>query len=202
MGDWNLRGLQWALFYPFLILFLIAGPAAALPIVALDLDSVTPGVQSEIVLAVGESLMLDVLISGVALETPVNGFSFDVVYHAGGGDPVLDALSVAPGGFLSGALIDLPESLTPPALSYALGSFGPGDTGDGLLARIEFTALATGSTTLALDALILGQPFPAEGGLPFEYLGDAQVTVIPEPSTFLLLALGLAVLTGRRRQVQ
>jgi len=186
MEIWRIGVLRYTLLY--LAVFLIASPAAALPVVGLDFDSIAPGMQS------GETFSLDIVISGVLALEPVNGFSFELGYL----DLILDTLAIDAGGFLSGELIPLPEDLSAPSISYALGSFGAGDWGAGVLARIEFSALESGISILNLDTLELGQPFPAEGLLPFEYLGSAQVIVIPEPSSALLVALGVSLLAGRR----
>jgi hypothetical protein len=74
----------------------------------------------------------------------------------------------------------------------------PGFSGSGVLASISFTAVAAGATTVSFsDVLALTSSF----GLIVPTLLDARVDVtggvvgaVPEPSSSLLLALGLAAL--------
>ena len=74
---------------------------------------------------------------------------------------------------------------------------GPGASGNGLLASLDFRALAKGPTTLSL-ANVLAQDTP--GNLINVALVSAQITV-PEPGTLALLALALAgcVVAARRK---
>jgi len=175
---------------------LLSSAAWALPILSLDVDPTTAGVQDELELLVGESFWLDVLISGVDAETPVNGYSFDLAYEGS----VLSALSIEAGDFLTGVPIEIPPILGPPILHYGRSTLGPGNTGAGVLARIHFEAIAALSSplTLALDDVLLGQPFTATDPLIPEGLEPAMIHVVPEPSSFLLVVLGLALLCGRR----
>jgi hypothetical protein len=156
----------------------------------------TPGIQSQFEVSLETPFTVDVLISAVDIETPINGFSFDLDYEG----LVLTALSIQAGGFLTGTPIALPESLEAPTLSFALGSLGPGDTGDGILARIEFIAHQSGTSMFNLHSVLLGQPFPAVDALATERVDNAQITAVPEPSSIAMLALGLTLLAGRRVQ--
>lgn len=177
---------------------LISAAASAFPILSLDTDPGTPGVQPDVEVAVGQRFMLEVRIEGVDAGTPINGFELDLRYQGLGADPVLQALSIEAGSFLTGTPILLPQDLGPPALSYALGSFGTGDSGAGVLVRIEFEAIAPGLSSLVLENVVLGQPFPATGALAWERLDGASIQVVPEPSSALLVLLGLGLIAVRQ----
>lgn len=93
------------------------------------------------------------------------------------------------------------------ALNFGLGPYGldtanpdalyDADANAFLFARIDYNILSEGTATLGLSE---GDTLIVDGvdQVPFSY-GTAQITVVPEPSTALLL-LGLAGLAMRRQR--
>jgi general secretion pathway protein D len=129
-------------------------------------------------------------------------WQFDLAF-----DPsILQANSITEGPFMSGfgttlfvpGVIDNGSGL----ISLTADSFNdlePYPSGDGVLAEIEFTALAVGTSALTLSNLFLDFVTPPEDVA----VQAGAVTVlarIPEPGTLALVALASGVLALRRRQ--
>jgi len=152
----------------------------------------------------GNVFTLDVVVAGV---TDLAAYQFDVLF------PTflnVNSVSTAPGSFfdtngIGVGYLDLDN--TNGTLTYvfnALSGGGPGLTGDGILARIEFTAIAAGGPgqiTLA-DPGGMGILFDTTYSIPLDVtLQGASVSVneVPEPGTQWLLAFGAAMcFIGRR----
>jgi hypothetical protein len=180
---------------------LIVPEAVAVPIVSIDTDPATPGIQSSLSILLGNPFTVDVVITGVEAGAPLNGFQFDLLF-----DPiVLGASSVASGGFLPAPSLVLVADLAQPDVNYAEASLGGGGVGQGVLASASFDTLSVGTRALDLTNLILASLVPP-GGEISALVNDGSVTVtsgqvIPEPSTVLLLGIGMAslILTSIRR---
>lgn len=171
------------------LVLLVSAPVAALPIVALDLDPGTPGIQSTRTVAVASSFDVVVTITGVE-ATGLQAFEIDVGFNP----LVLAAGSVGAGGFLPPPLTTVEEDLSPPAVGFALLSTSTA-TGGGVLATLQFDALALGTSVLDLKNVILSAPFGVE--IETAAILDGNVTVVPEPNTLALLTFGLVVLAKR-----
>jgi Cohesin domain/PEP-CTERM motif len=172
----------------------------ARPLVASPIVSIEPASNAVVT---GSSFFLDVNITGV---TDLFSFSFDLSY-----DPALLAVNeVVEGGFLPSAGGTFFSAGDPPAggsvtniFDVLLGAF-PGVDGDGTLARINFTALAAGVSTVSLSNLFMLDS--TVSGISASTL-DASVTAsvptaspIPEPGTMVLVGSGLlAAWRGRRK---
>src|SRR3990172_8344689 len=105
---------------------LIAPNAAAIPIVFVDTDPATPGIQSALNILLGNPFTVDVVITGVEGSQPLNAFQFDLVLNP----LVLVATGVVSGGFLPASFV-LPLDTAPPDVNYAEISLGGGAIGGG-----------------------------------------------------------------------
>lgn len=152
----------------------------------------SPGSQS-----VGDTFSVAISITGAVDFT---SWQFDLAF-----DPaIVQASSVTEGAFLSSFGTTL---FTPGFIDNVTGLISgvadfyvdlpPDPSGDGVLAYIEFTALAPGVSPLAFSNVFLDL---ADQG--FETVnGEIPVTghaPVPEPATLVLLASGLAFLLARR----
>ncbi len=155
--------------------------------------------------AVGQTLTLDIRIADVI---DLYAFGFDL-----GFDP--SVLSANDGGsegaflLLGGPTLFIPGTIdnTGGTISYisnALNGSVPGVSGSGILATMRFTALASGSSGINLFNPILLDSTFSEPTVSIEP-GNVTVTPptsnnIPEPSTLVLIGIGLAGLELRRRR--
>lgn len=173
------------------------GLAKAVPIVSVDTDPSTAGVQTSLEVNPGDMFSVDIVISGVEASSTLNAFELDL-----GFDPaILMATGVVDGGFLLAPSIVVQIDLTPPEVMFAEATLLPiGAVGSGVLASIGFTALTAGVSLLGLNDVVLSAPF----GVPIavDAVNDGSVTVrsAQEPSTVALFVVGLLTLAGIRRR--
>ena len=178
-----------------LLFGLFARPGVASPIVSIDPASNT--------VTAGSSFFLDIDITGVS---DLFGFSFDLSY-----DPTLLAFnqitegSVLPAAgatFFSEGDSSVSGGITN-IFDVVLGAV-PGANGGGTLARINFTALGAGTSTVSLSNLFMLDSTISEIGASTQ---NASVTAtastaspVPEPGSLVLVGSGLlAAWRGRRR---
>lgn len=191
--------------FPAALLF-TASTVLASPVVSVDVDPSTAGIQSVLDVQNGDSFFVDIVISGVEASEPLNGFQFNL-----GFDPaVLTAISITDGGFLLEPVFPVFESIDNGAgdVLFALVTLGPvGASGDGILASLGFSASAAGTSILDLNNVLLSAPFGAP--VQVEQVDDGNVNVavdgfVSEPHTMAVLALGLVGLAafGRRRKTK
>ncbi len=184
----------------FVVLFLAAaGAVIAAPIVSVDVDPLTLGIQSELQLVVGMPLTVDIVISGVDVANPLNAFAFDLDFAP----LVLDPSGGVGGGFLLPTVLVIESDLTAPDVNISETTLGPlGAVGSGILATISFTTIGVGSSVLDLNDVLLSAPF----GVPIVPLSinDAMVstvaTAVPLPPTLFLFAAGIGLLGARLRK--
>jgi hypothetical protein len=144
------------------------------------------------IVEVGDTFTIQVSITGA--ET-LSTWQFDLAF-----DPtILEANSVSEGDMTllsEGAIVNSSGLITIIAGSFSDVFFNP--LFAGVLANIEFTALAAGTTALALSDVQFDAP-PAETTI---FAGTVTVNgQVPEPGTLALVALvtGVLALRGRRR---
>lgn len=172
------------------------GFAYSVPILSVDLDPSTTGIQSTSNINIGDVLLADIVIENIDAGMPLNAFEFDLNFNPA----VLFPTRLNGGGFMLGPLLELENDIFGSDINYSLFSLGPiGAVGSGVLASISFTVISLGSSELALNDVQLSAPF----GLAIDpiVINDASVAYIAEPSTVLLfLVVGILVLLFRRRQ--
>jgi hypothetical protein len=172
----------------------LSGRAVAAPLLAIDLDPATAGVQSNATIGVGSSLSLEIVISGVESVEPLNAFQLELAHD----ETVAMVLSATLGSFLLSPEVLL-DSVVPGRVGLAVVTLGPGAVfGSGTLAAVTLQGSGVGTTGLTLENVLLSQPF----GFPIDgfALQGALLTVVPEPATGSLALLGLIMLVvgGRR----
>lgn len=186
-----------ALIVGLLALLLCASSAGADPMIALDLDPVTMGIQSTISVTPGAQFTIDVVITDVDAANPLNGFTFDLAYNPA----ILMADAVVAGGFLLPTVFVSEMDLTAPDVNFTATTLGPsGASGSGVLSSLTFTAKSTGFSQLSMNDVAISNP--SGQAIALAGISGGGVTVTPEPATVLLLATGvftLAVLSRRQR---
>jgi MYXO-CTERM domain-containing protein len=192
---------------PAVVLF-AASSVLALPVVSVDVDPSTAGVQSVLDVSDGDSFSVDVVISGVDASTPVQGFQFNL-----GFDPaVLTVVSAADGDFLAPPVFSLAQDLDNAIGDVFFASITLGTAGassQGILATLGFEAGASGASVLDLFDVTLLVSTPSGEPIPIGQVDDASVRVaadetVSEPRTLAVMALGLVGLAafGRRRKTK
>lgn len=179
---------------------------------SVDADPTTPGIQTSLDVLAGDSVVVDVVISDVNPLFPLIGFDISL-----GFDPaVLGLTGVSSGGFLPNPT-PLPPAMTLPGVvqfgEASLGFMLPFASGQGVLFKLAFEALADGTTAISftdvdLSGGLLGvAPFPVPTPMTDFGIDDATVNVgaapveMPLPSVLSLLLgglLGTALLSARR----
>ena len=155
---------------------------------------------------VGEPVSVDVVVSelGDGAAPTLGSFDGDVSFGTGLltyddvafglelGEPVTEALVSIDvvGGVLTGTAVSL---LSPAELDALQGS-------SVTLGTLFFTATGSGSGQIEITRAQLGDAFGAP--LTVDWLGSSPITVIPEPSTALLVACGLVGMAISRRRLR
>ena len=150
-----------------------------------------------VTVGVGDTFTIPISITG---STDVTSWQFDLVYSPS----LVKANSVTEGPFMSafgttsftpGVIDNVTGLISLVADSYV--DLPPDPSGDGVLANIEFTALATGVSPLTFSNVFLNfsnEEFSITNG-QITVTGTARV---PEAATLALLTSGLALLIVRR----
>lgn len=175
-------------------LFAVSGIINAAPIVAVDVDPLSPGIQTIAVLASGSSLTFDIVVTGVDASASLSAFEFDLNLDFS----VLNPTNVTDGGFLSGSVFPVEADLITPDVNFSETSLGgTGASGSGILARVTVDALSIGPSILDLNNVILSAAF----GTPITVasVNDANITVVPLPSALLLFISGCIGFGGYSR---
>lgn len=145
---------------------------------------------ASIVAPVGSPVDLNVEVTDV---TDLYAFQFDLAF-----DPaVLSATSITEGAFLSsgGGTVFIPGAIDNAlgTITFTAGTLlgsGPGVSGSGFLAEIQFEALSAGTSSISVSNVVLLDSASADITAVME---DGSVRIaVPEPSSGLLLGFGLA----------
>ena len=165
----------------------LTSAARAIPVLSIDLDPTTAGIQDVLLVSPGGTFDIDIVISDVEADEAIQGFELDLTFS----DAAIRALAITPGSFLSAPTVDLSPPLASSPVSITTLSLLPvGATGSGLLATLTFEAIGAGlDTDLGLDDVVLTAPFGLR--VPFETRGaSVSVAPIPEPGAALLFGAG------------
>jgi len=158
-----------------------------------NLSVASPGTVSQ-----GSTFTVDVNISGV---TDLYDYQLDLAFNPS----VVSAMAVLEGSFLSsgGPTVFLPGTIDNAAGTITLNADTlvgaiPGVTGSGTLLEFEFSALAAGTSELVIANEILQD---STGAVLSDTVTNGLVMVpgtgtVPEPSSFVLIALGVMGLAG------
>jgi len=188
----------------FVLLLWFSGVAIAAPIVSIDADPLTPGIQSSFTTTtgttLGDSFTVDVVVTGVESSAPLNAFEFDIDFDF----TLMSPTGNTRGSFLPSTIANpfvVEANFTAPDINFAMTTIGPfGAVGDGILGSFSFLAFNEGTSILDLNDVILSAPF----GIPIalDGINDATIianapggaTSVPEPPILLLLGAGLMTL--------
>ena len=193
--------------------------AAAAPVIAVDMDPITPGIDSTLTVLPGDVFTVDVVIfdDGTGPTTTFDTVILEVFFNDAGtvlglgptgplggtlASNSLFTLDVFGGGFsATGASLGVGPSGAP-FLSFADGSGAIGladfltftvGTTPTTIFSLDFTALAVGTSGILAAGTPPGSPELALSGSPiFATLQSGTVEVVPEPGTVALLGSGLA----------
>lgn len=173
--------------------------AAAGPVIAVDMDPATAGVQSALSIAAGQSFAIDVVLDtdGALLS----GFELSLTPGALTGLPIIATQILAYPVFGSDNddtdvdVLTLDDGGAGVAAAALVQNLGDPANGDALpLIRITYSALLAGVQILDLFDVLLVDP----DGLELQFTSsDGLVTVtapVPLPSALALLGLGLPLL--------
>lgn len=176
-----------------LVAFGIASAASADPVPALTIEPSLATIQT------GDTLTLGVMVRDV---TDLFAFQFDIGFDPG----VLTATAITEGSFLSSAgftffvpgLIDNSTGTISFTANTILGP-GPGVSGSGTLAWMDFTAIGAGASSVTLSNVLL-----LDANLsPIDFttaIGTVAVAAVPEPTgAFVLAALLVLSIAGHKR---
>ncbi|MBN2448239.1 MAG: PEP-CTERM sorting domain-containing protein [Phycisphaerae bacterium] len=145
--------------------------------------------QDSVIASPGQTVLVDILADiPVADATLVWGLDLNVV------DPAIatwELVGIGPAWIDAGGTID-GDGLA--GLAFPLGVYGD----DILLATVEFTGVSEGITGIGLGADGEDEGFGLDpDGFANVIFGTGTVEVLPEPTTLLLLSLGLALVRRR-----
>jgi general secretion pathway protein D len=140
----------------------------------------------------------------VADAVNLTSWQFDLAFDAA----IVQANSVTEGPLLSSSGTAM-TVFTPGFIDNGSGSilgvadsysdFGIPPSGDGVLANIEFTALAPGISPLTFSNVFLNLFAPVDTSNGQITVTSTTPTPVPEPSTLLLLAAAVGTMLARRR---
>jgi hypothetical protein len=178
--------------------WLAAGPAAAAPVLVVDTDPSTPGIQAEREVVVGERFSATVAVIDVEAPSSLHAYEFDLSFASA----VVDVLDATDAGFLRPEVFILESTLGGSPLGFAATTIGQlGSTGSGPLTLLELEAIDVGTSPLDLSAVVLSEPDGIEILDVALHNGVIHV-VAPEPTVLGMWLVPLVLALRRRRAVR
>jgi hypothetical protein len=208
-----------------LFLLLSVAPAAAIPLISIDMDPSVLGIQNSLTVDPGDIFAVDIVFTGdgattfdtIMLDVAFNDMGSQLAWSGGpttgtlAGTAPIFALDIF-GGFATFPGNALTTALNPVSPGYTAGIGGVGLASMGIpfpvvgagttidIFDLTFQATTPGTTTISALGFPMGFELALVGATVPTLLAPGNAVVTPEPATMFLLGTGIIGLAGLRKK--